>query len=264
MSTIVSAVDLWIPRSVAPDPTMGDKWEKALHAVSTIMNQRRKSKIPDEAAFQNKLAEPANQAWNGFVNPTFRSKKGRSMDQIKEAHDNNLQGAFNHWNGKLDQSFATVDGIEAKRFKDQVTASKGFWSEIVGGKMLRLTGDKVRGRGAATIATYWLIGEPMAVGMLRPQDTGVMGGPYRICQEDLTQSFQAALMSRLVQAGVWIFNSKYDAALIASQNVTINHLVQSFVDPAFGLIPFAPGGESHLDFVKEGTLLKISLKVSQV
>jgi hypothetical protein len=264
---LVSAVDLWIPDSVAPDPTMGDKWESVLKTLAVLINQRRKEKIPDEAAYQNKLAGLANQAWGKFIgalSPTFRSKHGRLTTDIKNFHDKNMQSAFDHWSKKLDQIFATVDGVEAKRFKDQITAAKEFWTNIVGSKMLRLTGDKIRGEGAATIATYWLIGEPSAAGMLRPQDTHVVGGPYQTCLDEMVQSFQAALMSRLIQAGMQIISSDFDGSVIAAQNATINHLVQSLVNPGLGITPFATGGLSHVDFVKDGALLKLSIQVDQI
>ena len=264
---IVSAVDLWIPDSVAADPTMAKKWADVLTTLAPLINQRRKSKIPDEAAFQSKLAQLATQAWGKFIgalSPTYRSKSGRLTSDIKNTHDKNLQGSFNHWSGKLDQMFATVDGIEAKLFKEQVAAAKQYWESIVGTKMLRLTGDKIRGEGAGTIATLWLTGEESAAGKLRPQDTHVIGGPYRVCQEDMIQSLRAALMQRFVQAGVLIFSSNYDAAVISAQNDSINHLVQSLADPGLGLMPFASGALSHVDFVKEGELLKLSIQVSQV
>jgi hypothetical protein len=264
---LVSAVDLWIPDSVAADPTMAQKWADVLTTLAPLINQRRKSKIPDEAAFQSKLAQLATQAWGKFIgalSPTYRSKSGRLASDIKNTHDKNIQAAFNHWSGKLDQMFATVDGIEAKRFKDQVAAAKQYWEAAVGTKMLRLTGDKIRGEGAGTIATLWLTGEESAAGMLRPQDTHVVGGPYRVCLEDMIQSLRAALMQRFVQAGVLIFSSNYDAAVIATQNGSINHLVQSLVDPSLGLTPFATGGISHVDFVKEGELLKLSIQVDQI
>jgi len=263
-NTIVSAVDLWIPASVAPDPSMGDKWERVLKELATLINDRRKAKIPNEAAFQNKLAELANQAWATVINPAFRSRSGRIFSDIKNFHDKNMQGAFSHWSGKLDEAFATVDGVEAKRFKDQVTASKRFWEEIVGEKMLRLTGDRIRGEGAGTIATFWLVGDVRAAGMLRPQDTGVVGGPFQVCKVALIQSFKAALMQRLIQAGVTIFASNNDAAVITAQNDTINSLVQSLVDPALGLTPFTTGGVSHVDFVKVGALLKLSIQVDRI
>jgi hypothetical protein len=264
---IVSAVDLWIPDSVAADPTMAQKWADVLTTLAPLINQRRKSKIPNEAAFQSKLAQLAVQSWGKFISalsPTFRSKSGKLTSDIKNTHDKNIQGAFNHWSGKLDQMFATVDGIEAKRFKDQVAAAKQYWEQIVSTKMLRLTGDKIRGEGAGTIATFWLTGEDSAAGKLRLQDTHVVGGPFQVCADDMIQSLRAALMQRLVQAGVLIFSSNYDAAVIAVQNDTINNLVQHFLDPGLGLNPFASGGPSHLDFVKEGELLKLSIQVDHV
>ncbi|MBI4834244.1 MAG: hypothetical protein HY811_05445 [Planctomycetes bacterium] len=262
--TIVSKVDLWIPANVPPSPDMEQKWSDVLQTVASLINDRRNSKIPDEAAFQNKVVETSNQAWANVFNSAYRSKSGKTYDMMKNAHDQNLQQSYNQWNDKLNRMFETVDGVVAKRFKDVVSFAKKFWSEAIGKGVLRLTGDKRRDSGAATIATHWLIGEPMAAGMLRPQDTGVVGGPYRVCRIELVQALKAALMERLVQAGVVIFNANYSMPVITAENTVINTLIQGFIDPALGLESFTPGGASHLDFAKQGALLKISLQVSQV
>jgi hypothetical protein len=203
---------------------MNQKWEIVTTAVAPLTNARRKAKIPDEDAYQKKIVELANQSWAGVINPAFRSKSGRTYEDIKGAHDTNLQKSFKQWTGKLDQAYATVDGVEAKRFKDQIQATKDFWSKKVGDKSLRLTGDSIRGEGAATIAVHWLIGEPSAAGMLRSQDTGLLGGPYRICPEDLASSLKAALMPKLVKAGMAIFNNKYEASTIVRQNLVQHHI----------------------------------------
>ncbi|MBI4833615.1 MAG: hypothetical protein HY811_02180 [Planctomycetes bacterium] len=267
MSKVISAIDLWIPAHVPPKPDMSDKWEQVFYAVARIINQRRKEKIPDESAFNDKLAEPAIQAWNGFwqhVDASFRSKHGRTAADIRHKHNTNLQGAYNKWNNKLDYVFGTVDGIEAKEFKRRITETKGNWAQGIGYGILRLTGDKIRGKGAATIATYWLIGEPTTVGMVREQDTGLQGGPYQICPDEFIQAFQSALMERLIQAGMKIFQSRYDASVISRENDVTNLLVDKFVDSGLSLAGFSTGGASHLDFVKEGALLKLSLAVSQM
>ena len=267
MSKIISAIDLWIPAHVPPKPDMSDKWEQVFHTVTHIINQRRKEKIPDETAFNDKMAEPTIQAWNSFwqhMDASFISKHGRTAADIRHKHNTNLQGAYNKWNNKLDYVFGTVDGIEAKEFKRRITETKNNWVEGISYGILRLTGDKIRGQGAATIATYWLIGEPTAVGMVREQDTGVQGGPYQICQDTLIQAFQSALMERLIQAGMKIFNSRYDQTVISRENDVTNLLVDKFVDTGLGLAGFSTGGDSHLDFVKEGALLKLSLQVSRV
>ncbi|MBI4833409.1 MAG: trypsin-like peptidase domain-containing protein [Planctomycetes bacterium] len=261
---IVSKVDLWIPANVPPSPDMEQKWNDVLQTVATLINDRRNAKIPDEAAFQNKVVEASNQAWANVISSTYRSKSGKTYDKMKNAHDANLQQSYNQWNEKLNRMFESVDGVTAKRFKDIVSFAKKFWTETVGKGVLRLTGDKVRGQGAATIATYWLTGEPMAAGMVRPQDTGIIGGPYRVCRIELVQALKAALMNRLVQAGMVIFNSQLSMPIITEENTTTNTLIQGFIDPALGLESFTPGGASHLDFVKQGALLKLSLQVSQV
>lgn len=262
-SKVITAVDLWIPAEVEPKPDMSDKWEKVLHATAPLVNERRKAKIPDEAAYQNKIAEPEIQAWAPVLNPNYRSKSGRTYEQIKSTHDKNLQEAFSKWDQKLDRAYRPVDGIPGKHYQEQVTASKHIWAKKVAGKSLRLTGDRIRGEGAATIAVHWLIGEPSAVGMLRPQDTGVKGSPARVCAVELAASFTPALMGRLTQAGILIFNCDYASAVIQEENRITNLLIQNLVDPGLGLAEFAPGGASHLDYVKQGALFKLSLRVAQ-
>jgi hypothetical protein len=71
-------------------------------------------------------------------------------------------------------------------------------------------------------------------------------------------------MPRLVQAGVQIVKANYSAATMTTFNDLINHDVQSFVDPALGIVPFATGAESHVDYTRKGEELWLDLKVSRV
>jgi hypothetical protein len=131
-------------------------------------------------------------------------------------------------------------------------------------KLLRVTGDRAHGIGAGAIAVYWLTGEPTVAGKLRPGDQLIAGGPTRVCLAETVQAFRAAMMNRFVQGALLISNSNYSTAMMTEQNTINNHLVQSLIDPALGLVPFATGGESNVDFIHEDGVFKLRLKASEI
>jgi len=261
---VLFEVKLEIPQFVAAAADVAEKWAKNLGDNAELVENRLKTAIPDEGSFQSKLATPAAEEWTSFVNPAYRSKHGRTRQQLVDTFAKNIGSAFTRWFEKITDVFATVDGVKAKRFKDLVNNARSSVAEQLRTKVLRITGDRVHGIGAGAIACYWLTGEATVAGKLRPGDQLVDGAPSMICQPDMVQAFRAALMNRLVQASMLISNSNYSATIIAEQNTTNNHLVQTFVDPGLGLMPFAPGAGSNVDFVIEDGIYKLRLKATQI
>jgi hypothetical protein len=257
-------VKLEIPAMVAAASDVAEKWLQGLLNNAELVENRIKAAIPDEASFQSKLATPAAQEWNGFVNPAYRTKHGRTKEQLVNTFAKNIGNAFGRWYERLTKAFATEDGVKAKRYKDAVTASLPYMMEQLRMKVLRMTGDRAHGIGAGAIAVYWLTGEATVAGKLRQGDQLIDGGPTRICPADMVQAFRAALMNRFVQAAMLISNSNYDTAVITAQNDSNNHLVQSFVDPGVGLMPFATGAPSNVDFIVEDGIFKLRLKATQI
>jgi len=177
-----------------------------------------------------------------MIDPAFRSKSDRSSKDITDSQAANLQTAFNNWNDKINRAFATVDGVDAKGFKEQVDASKDRWALKVGEKTLRLTGDKIRGRGVAPIAAFYLVGDDRAKAWLREGDLGG-GDPYNIARAGERVALKAAIQQRLIQSGQMIINSKFDATTILNQNTVNTALLNGLRDPAkcdkFVLTPVA-------------------------
>jgi hypothetical protein len=59
--------------------------------------------------------------------------------------------------------------------------------------------------------------------------------------------------------------SGMDPAVLTVLNNRINHLVQSLIDPGFGLTPFATGGLSHVDIIHDPVLGEmVSVSVDQI
>ncbi|MBI4712435.1 MAG: hypothetical protein HY762_03910, partial [Planctomycetes bacterium] len=161
---------LYVPETVEPAGDMPERWAEGLKNNAIRMNERRQAKVPDSGTFNTKMARPSTLAFGPFVNPAFTSRSGRTPQNIKDAQGHNLGTAYNFWDDKINKVFATVDGVEAKRFKEKIDNSKDRWATRVADKTLRFTGDRIRGRGLAPIASAFLSGDARASGWVRESE----------------------------------------------------------------------------------------------
>jgi len=252
-----------VPLTEPASPDMSEKWRDGLTVNAARIKARRERKIRDEGDYQKEIAIPSNEELREIFNPALISRSGRTYADVLAAHQLNIAQGYKKWKDALDEMFATVDGEVAKKFVQQVQARQGNIADELARRALRFTGDKVRGRGVAPIASYWLIGYKKAAGMLRPSDIAE-GGPYRIVRLEMRMAFKAALQQMLIQAGVLIEVGKYQPAVFSAQNDRINHLIQSLIDPALGLTPFATGGLSHCDYRLDHDQLLLEIQVDRV
>jgi len=263
--SIVSHVRLMVAIPAEAPSGLAEKWALGLKTYAEIINQNRKSRIPDETKFLERLATPSSEGYQGLINPAFVSQSDKSASDITTDQGANLRRVYQKYAGKLDQAFETVDGVPAKRFKDAVERAKGDYAKGTAQRGLPFTGSYLYGIGPATIAARWLVGQSKVVGELRNGDNVQEGGPYRICLANAKANFKAALAQRLIQAGAQILKANLDSTVIAAQNDRINHLVQSQVDPALGITPFATSGVSHVDFiVGDAKALFLEIQVDQI
>jgi len=224
-------VKIYVPEHVEVAGDMPERWNTNLKNAAQLIQDRRTAKIPDDGTFVTVMAERSSHEYRPFVNPTFRSKSGRSARNIKDVQATNLQLSFDRWNDKINKAFATVDGVPAKAFKEQVDRSKDRWALRVGEKTLRLTGDKIRGRSVAPIAAFYLVGDDRAKAWLREGDV-YAGPPYDIARDGEKAALKAAVQQRLIQGGLQIIDSKFDPTIIAEQNAINTTLLNGMRDPA--------------------------------
>jgi hypothetical protein len=224
-----------VPVSVEAAADMPIKWAAGLVNNAATINDRRVAKIPDEGTFGTKVADPSSAKFSPMIDAAFVSQSGRTQADLIRLQYKNLADSFNHWNDKLNLSFATVDGVVAKRFKDQVNNSKDNWSDAIAKKTLRLTGDKVRGQ-LASQAVYWATGDYKANQMTNGHEL-LAGGPYDLTQGVLRQQFRSAMMGLIVQSGLLIIAADFNAAVITAQNTRLCALATMYNDA--GLDPYA-------------------------
>lgn len=210
---------LYVPEHYEVAADMVERWAGNLKNSAQTLYDRLTEKISHDEAFISQIAGRATQEFRNFVNPAYITKGSRSADDVKNTHKTNLTTAYDRWNDKLSDVFATKDGITAKDFKAKVDAAKDRWALKVGAKTLRLTGDKIRGRSVAPIAAFFLAGDLKAIGWLKPSDSAA-GTPYDISRPSEASSLKALIQQRLVQGGMMVINSEYEASVILAQNTT--------------------------------------------
>jgi hypothetical protein len=220
-------IKLYVPENVEVAGDMPDRWANGLKNAAQVMNDRRQEKIPDDGTFIKVMAERSSLNWRPMIDPAFTSKSDRTSKDITDHQATNLETSFNRWNDKINAAFAN----DAVDFKKQVDASKDRWALRVGEKTLRLTGDKIRGRGVAPIAAFYLVGDERAKAWLREGDVGA-GDPYDIARTGERVALKAAIQQRFIQGGLTIITSKYNATTILNQNTVNTALLNGLRDGA--------------------------------
>lgn len=251
-----------VPTSVEAAADMPEKWADSLVANATKINDRRIAKIPDAGTFATKIASPSSTKFAPMVDSAFVSDAGVVAADIVRGQYKNLADSFDHWNDKLALSFATVDGVEAKRFKDQVNNSKTAWADAAAKRTLRLTGDKIRGQ-LASQAIYWSTGDFKANQMTNGHEL-LTGAPYDLTQGVLRQQYRAAMMNLIVQAGLIIIKADFLAAVITAQNTRLCALATLFNDAALDACAepdAAPTG--YFGFVHTDPEFKLHVRIQE-
>ncbi|MBI4834354.1 MAG: hypothetical protein HY811_06020 [Planctomycetes bacterium] len=243
-----------------------DQWAQVLGLVAPQVNAKRKLAVPTEQSFADKIADPSSVGYQEIISGITTTRKGKTQAMVYNAQRQKLRTAFTNWSQKLDFMFATVDGVEAKRFKEAVAAAKNLWGAGASKSLLRATGTRLEGIGASIIAAYWLTKHKKAVGSIRTgTDQVVSGSPFNICQPGLANTLVSALTQNLTFALIVAQQAELDPAILAVLNARLNMVAQMFIDPSLGLVSFSPGGGSHLDIINDSVLGEmVSVKVSQV
>ncbi|MFH0887727.1 MAG: hypothetical protein V1871_00775 [Planctomycetota bacterium] len=208
---------LYVPITWEVAGDMALRWKENLKNAAPYMFDRIQAKIPDDGTFINEMVTPANKAYRGLLNPSFISKSGRSADGIGNAQGKNMGNKFSKWLKGLQDSFGEVNGVPAKAFKDKIDASIDNWANAVADKTIRLTGDKIRGRGVTPITALYLVGDTRATSWTKQGDLSD-GAPYNITLDTERTAVKAAVQQRLLQGGMMVINSEYQPSAIDEQN----------------------------------------------
>jgi len=252
---IISHVKLMVVFPSEPVQRVIETWARSIKAEAPTVYEKIQSRIPTAEKFQERIAQPSSLGFQPFVSEDFKSKSGLSAKRIRTGQVSNLKlpGAYEKYSKRITKAFETVEGEEAKRFREMAEQMKTVYASGVAYRTLPFTGSKIEGKGPGPLAASWLVKEMKVVEQLRAGDQVLQGGPFRICRIEDVPLFKAGLVGRLTQAGAEIVKSNFAEDIIKEENDRTNGDVQRLIDPALGLKPFATGTESHLDYVLDET-----------
>ena len=249
MSTIVSHLKIMIPSdsSLTTPDELVEKWVEGFKRNARSINERRKKRIPNGEAFTQRVSGVSSKVYRQVINPAFVSRAGLSAQEIVNRQANNLKYAYKKYDDNLNAVYETVDGIEAKRFKERVEQARQHYADGTARKTLPFTGIP-GSRGPMAITCLWLTDDPIVEGELSGATEILEGGPFMITRPEMRSSLKASLAPRLLQAGAAIVDSGFDLAIMKQENDITNSIVQGFVNHSLHLEPFATGGASHIDY----------------
>lgn len=113
MSTVLEYKGYYEPLDSVPTEVL-DEWESTLKAERARILSALTEKISNATEFINKLANPAYQQWQNFVNPAYAD-----ADFIKLKMQVKLKTAYQSWNSGIQNAFA-----EGGTFETNVTSKK--------------------------------------------------------------------------------------------------------------------------------------------
>ena len=268
MSKIVSFLRI-SASGIASDPPTGvsipdwskAQWQEAMILDAQRINQKRKKKIPDQPRYEQNIAGPSINKWGDFIDPAFVSRSGRTKSNIVAKHARAISDGYHKWAKHLDEAFATVDGVECKKFKDKVTGGADRYAEKAR-IMMGMTGDKVRGYGCNVVITFWLAHDPRVGGMIGPGDK-LGGASVDIIRPGLLVPFKGGMVALLNQGGAMIANSKFSPEIMLYENMRNNDFLSGLQD-SVKYEKFTPGGASHCDWVSDIDLgLCLEVQISE-
>lgn len=222
----------------------GKKWEDGMINNTSLINLKRKKKIPDQARYEERIAEASVNVYKNFIDPDFISEAGLTKKEIVAKHAKKISAGAKKYDEGLDRMFAE----DGKLFKERV---KGGTERYVTNarKVMRLTGDKIRGLGVSAIIPFWLVADRRVV-QLAKHIAKIDSKPVCVVLAGLRGPFKAGLEPLLVQAGMTIDRADYDQDTIDRMNFLVNKFISGLQD-SDKYAKFQPGGDSHCDWSVE-------------
>jgi len=205
--------------------------------------------------YTQKIAKPAQNLMQNFMNPNFRSKKGLTLKQIMYKTDDHIKTGYQKFKVKTQRAFKKQDGKPVKHFSELIDHKAYYACKRISRLVLPFKGFRDIIRGICPFAARWLTGDKSVTTLLTEQEKIEKGGPIMIVKEELIGKFKKEFINRITQSGAAIIRAGFNDETIKIENDRTNKLVNQYLRD--GIMPFATGNASCVDFVAEEITDKI-------
>jgi len=227
MATVFDYVGeiVWLSPDEIPSDILNE-WRETLKNEQGRIYNSLMTKIPNESAFQSRIADASSDAYEGFVNPSFEN-----ADVIKMKQRVKLARSYNAWNTGVADAFGEggyfADRVENKADKFKLAA---YTVSNVGHKPTRFFGPLVK-------AIMFLVGDTRVLRYLDVHDV-YTGDPTNVFKAGHSRFIKPMLVARGVFGAVMAkfadeggLTSLRDS-IISDVNSKLDEAISAFVDSA--------------------------------
>jgi len=283
---LISKVQIYVIIPDAPPLKYLADWLKSIKDSTPDWYKALEKAIPNFKAYLEKIVQPGIDALKKWIPVGYRSKHGRTYQDIINTAETNACEGYKRWQEKLKRLFETVDGEEAKRLHETLEFRAYDACLRAAQISMPFEGYSTEVRGVASFAARWLSGDETVKTLICDLDKDLFGGPVLITEPERAGEFRNEFIQRIKKAGSAIMKSSrfvslttsrfaefippsaglttrnYDLEVIQAENDRTNELVNQFL--ADGFAKFTTDGESHIAFIVKNGLLYLDIQVSQI
>ncbi|MBI4833800.1 MAG: hypothetical protein HY811_03120 [Planctomycetes bacterium] len=234
-----------------------EKWKRSMIEAGPRMGRNLKASISGLGDYAQKMAKPTIKNKIEFLNPNYRTKRGKTFENIINSMITNIPEAYGKFKDNTERIFETVDGEAAKRFAEKIE-QEAYWTALkISQTALPFGGYKNIVRGVVPFAARWLTGDLTVMELLTKSDIYYGRHPVLITQPERSGEFRKRLINRIKKAGSRIVQTteKNKERVIAEENASTNQLVKDYALEELDV---------SVNFVLETTQLYLDIQVSQL
>jgi hypothetical protein len=180
MDKLISKVQIYVIIPDAPPLKYMVNWVKSYTESAPEMAKALKEAIPNFKAYLEKIVQPGIDTLKQWIPVGYRSKRGRTYQDIINTAETNAREGYKRWQEKLKKLFETVDGEETKRLNEKIEY-RAYLACLRAAQIsmpFEGYGDEVR--GVASFAARWLSGDETVKALITDRDKVLFGGPILI------------------------------------------------------------------------------------
>jgi hypothetical protein len=224
-------------------------WVSASKKAASRTAKGLRKAISNIDEYTQKIAQPAQNWMQKFIDPKFRSKKGLTLQSIIDRTHDHIETGYRKFKRKTRQAFKKDEGKPVKHFSELIDSKAYYACKRISQLVFPFKGFRNVIRGIGPFAARWLTGDKSVTTLLRKREKAEKGGPVMIIKEELHGKFKKEFINRITQSGAASVRAGFDSEIIQMENDRTNEMINQYIRD--GILPFATGGASYVDFMVE-------------
>lgn len=254
MTTKILHIKLLVTVPDQPPPEMIEAYIKGAMKAPDKAYKQLKKVIPDVEAVIEKIIKPAIKGSKDLFKPEALTHRVTKIKDSFKPTQADLEKWAERWLKKTKYAYRH----KGKEHAEVMKAMAGYWGKsMIPTLAIRGFQDKIRGVGP--VASRCLTGDLTVVKRISREEI-IEGKPIDITKRGQVSKFRNRFLGQITSSGSQIIKKNYQSGDIIYGNGQVNRLITMFTSNKF--VSFTPGGDSHVDFIREVGELFLEIVVS--